>query len=173
MKRKSLHLHLARLVMLLLFISIFFACNKGVPDEGVNQPPYYNLDVPLLPVSPKSDMEDHAAGFLKFRQDEDTARIITLDTWIFHLQPNHSYMLQRAVDPFANGSCASTTWLTLGKGLVPQAIVTDDKGNGHETLFRDITAIARGTQFWIHFQIIDAATMAPVLASDCYQYSVR
>jgi hypothetical protein len=174
MRKKITHLYLARLAMLLLLMFAFFACNKGVPDdEGVNMPPYYNLDVTLLPTMPKTDKEDHGAGFLKFRQDPDTARIITLETWLYHLQPNHSYQLQRAADPIANGSCLSTAWLTLGKGLVAQAIVTDGKGNGHETLFRDVTAIARGSQFWIHFQIVDADTKATVLSSDCYQYTVR
>ena len=67
----------------------------------------------------------------------------------------------------------STAWLTLGLGLVPQAIVTDDKGNGHEDLFRNVSSVARGTQFRIHFQIIDAVTSETVLTSDCTQYTVR
>jgi len=65
------------------------------------------------------------------------------------------------------------SWLTLGMGLVPQDILTDSKGDGHETLFRAVTAIARGSAFHIDFQIIDAVTMAPVLSSDCYEYVVR
>lgn len=156
------------------FTIIFFvACDKNAPDDGVNTAPYYNLDVTLLPVTTKMEFGAHAAGFLKFRQDKDTARIITLDTWVFDLQPNHSYSLRRAVDPIATSSCVSTSWLTLGKGLVPQTIDTDAKGNGEADLFRDITAIARGAQFRIHFQIVDAATGEIVLNSDCYQYTVR
>jgi hypothetical protein len=42
-----------------------------------------------------------------------------------------------------------------------------------ETLWRDVTAAARGTSFDIHFQIIDATSMEVVLTSDCYQYTVR
>jgi hypothetical protein len=173
MRKKSLHPVMTRLFLITFLISAFVACDKSVPEDGVNVPPYYNLDATLLPATGKEAIGKNGAGLIKFRQDPDTARIITLDTWLFHLQPNHSYLLQRAVDPIANGSCSSTVWLTLGKGLVPQSIVTDDKGNGHEELFRNITAIARGTQFWIHFQILDEATLMPVLTSDCYQYTVR
>ena len=159
---------------LFVFMFIFFvACDKDVPDEGVNTAPFYNLDVTLLPVTAKTNLGDHAGGFLKFRQDQDTARIITLDTWVFNLQPNHAYALQRAVDPITTSTCVSVTWLTLGKGLVAQSIQTDAKGNGEADLFRDITATARGTQFRIHFQIIDLATGETVLASDCFQYTVR
>ena len=127
----------------------------------------------LLPVTAKTEFGEHAAGFLKFRQDKDTARIITLDTWVFNLQPKHAYSLQRAVDPITSSSCVSTAWLTLGKGLVAQAIQTDAKGNGEADLFRDVTGAARGSQFRIHFQIIDASTGETVLASDCFQYTVR
>lgn len=173
-EKKIPHLIIARLFTLLILLSAFAACNKATPDEeGVNKPPYYNLDVTLLPVDAKTSRDDLSGGFLKFRQDPDTARIITLDTWLYHLQPNHAYQLQRAADPIATGSCLSTTWLTLGMGLVAQSITTDGKGNGHETLFRNITSVARGTQFWIHFQIVDAVTQATVLTSDCYQYTVR
>ncbi len=159
---------------LVAFLLVFFvACDKNMPDEGVNTAPFYNLDVTLLPVSAKSGFGDHAGGFLKFRQDPDTARIITLDVWVVDLQPNHAYALQRAVDPITSSDCVSTTWLTLGKGLVAQAIQTDAKGNGAADLFRDITGIARGSQFRIHFQIVDLATGETVLASDCFQYTVR
>jgi hypothetical protein len=40
-------------------------------------------------------------------------------------------------------------------------------------LWRAITSIARGSQFHIHFQIVDGVTMATVLTSDCYDYTVR
>ena len=58
-------------------------------------------------------------------------------------------------------------------GLTPQDIQTDNHGNGHADLWRDITSIARGSQFHIHFQIVDGVTMATVLTSDCYDYTVR
>ena len=173
MKRKTLPLRLTRYCLIPFLLFAFASCDKNAQDDGVNTAPYYNLDVTLLPPNVKSDISDHEAGFLKFRQDPDTARIITLDIWVFNLKPNHSYLLQRAVDPITSSTCASTAWLTLGKGLVPQDIPTDAKGNGHEDLFRNVTAVARGSQFRIHFQIIDATTLETVLTSDCTQYTVR
>ena len=173
MKKQPLTLITTSISLFMILLFSFVACNKNVPDDGVNKAPFYNLDVVLLPGTAKTDFGEHAAGFLKFRQDPDTARIVSLDTWVFNLLPNHSYSLQRAVDPIASADCASIAWLTLGLGLVPQAINTDAKGNGHEDLFRDLTAAVRGTQFRIHFQIIDATTGETVLTSDCFQFTVR
>lgn len=83
-------------------------------------------------------------------------------------------MLQRAVNPITyNTGCSSIAWLTLGKGLQPQAIETDEHGNGKANLWRDVTATARGTSFHIHFQVIDATNLATVLTSDCFDYTVR
>lgn len=92
-----------------------------------------------------------------------------------HLLPNHKYFLQRAVDPInvVDGNCTSTSWLTLGHGLPPQTILTNDKGNGSEELWRDVTAISSGATFDIHFRVIDAVSLEVVLTSDCYQYTVR
>jgi len=162
-----------------LSISLFnLSCLKNPPlDEHVctlnhTNPsgPCFNLDVVL-----KGNNKETQFGFIKFRQNPDTARIITLETFIKNLLPNHEYLLQRAVDPanVVDGNCTSTTWLTLGKGLTPQSILTDGHGDGSETLWRDVTAAARGTSFDIHFQIIDATSMEVVLASDCYQYTIR
>ena len=106
-------------------------------------------------------------------QDPDTARIINLNTWVRNLEPNHSYLLQRAVNPITDPDCSSTAWLTLGLGLDQQDLKTDSKGDGHAELWRAVTSIARGTQFRIHFQIVDATTLNPVLFSDCYDYTVR
>jgi len=159
----------SRIGILVLMIVSFMACKKNMAendDLGI-----YNINVNLVPVDLKN--MTYASGFIKFRQDPDTNRIITLDTYIVNLLPNHDYLLQRAVNPITDAGCTSTSWLTLGLGLVAQSIHTDAKGNGHETLFRDITAIARGTEFRIHFQIIDATTLNPVLNSDCEQYTVR
>jgi len=111
-------------------------------------------------------------GHVKFRQDVDPSKIVTLDTWVRDLEPNHAYLLQRAVDT-PDGNCTSTTWLTLGKGTTVYPIVTDDNGTGKESLWRDISAIPSGTGFDIHFRVIDAATLAVVLDSDCYMYVVR
>ena len=130
--------------------------------------PPFNLEVILRG-------EGQQFGHIKFRQDVDAAKIVTLETWVRDLEPNHAYLLQRAVDPanVVDGNCTSTTWLTLGKGLTPQPILTDDKGTANEYLFRDITAIPSGSCFDIHFRVIDATTLAVVLNSDCYKYVVR
>jgi hypothetical protein len=169
MKTKSL-LIAARLSMIIGLMGIFISCNKSVlKDEDLGP---YNIDVTLHTLDSKGDF-NAGYGFIKFRQDPDTARIITLDTWVFNLAPNHDYILERAVNPITDNDCTSTSWLQLGKGLVAQTIHTDFKGDGMENLFRDITSIARGTQFKIHFQIIDASTLATVLVSDCDQYTVR
>jgi hypothetical protein len=172
MRKRNLRFIIARFSIVICFLALFYSCDKSVPDDGVNMAPFYNLDVTFLPVNTKI-YHGYEAGFLKFRQDPDTARLITLDISVFNLEPHHSYQLQRAVDPITSSTCTSTTWLTLGKGLVPQTIDTDAKGNGEADLFRDVTSATRGSQFRIHFQIVDAVTGATVLASDCYQYTVR
>jgi hypothetical protein len=130
--------------------------------------PPFNLEVILRG-------EGGQFGHVKFRQDVDASKIVTLETWVRDLEPNHEYLLQRAVDPanVVDGNCTSTSWLTLGKGLTPQSILTDDKGTGNESLWRDISAIPTGTGFDIHFRVIDKTTNAVVLNSDCYEYVVR
>lgn len=137
-------------------------------EDDNNLSPAFNLDVELFG-------SREAEGELKFRQNPDPAKIIDLDIRVEHLMPNHEYKLQRAVDAInqVDGNCTSTTWLTLGKGLTPQSIFTDDHGKGHDALWRDVSAIATGSKFDIHFQVIDAATSAVVLSSNCYQYQVR
>jgi hypothetical protein len=167
---------------ILLTTSLFyFSCQKDVTRTSATQQevaasasnakaevPTFNLEVILRG-------DDNAFGLVKFRQDVDPSKIITLDVWVRDLQPNHSYILQRAVDPanVVDGNCTSTSWLTLGKGLTPQSIATDDSGTGREQLWRDVTAVASGTSFDIHFRVLDAANMTVVLTSDCYQYMVR
>ena len=86
--------------------------------------------------------------------------------------PSHSYYLQRATDSNVNDACSGTNWLTLGHGLVPEAITTDETGTGRADLFRSLAAVALGTQFDIHFRVIDAVTSAVVLESACYQVTV-
>jgi hypothetical protein len=113
------------------------------------------------------------SGHIHFRQNKDAAKIITLHVKVHHLEANHRYLLQRAVDVVLDGNCTGTAWLTLGKGLTPQAIITDDKGNATEELWRDVTAIPSGATFDIHFRIIDAVSSTVVLTSDCYLYTVR
>ena len=158
---------IGRATFVLILLTALSSCKKNVPppdDSGYNLNVVLRGDGKVFPLG---------SGYIEFRQDPDTARIIDLNTWIHSLEPNHSYLLQRAVNPITDPDCTSTAWLTLGLGLTPQDIQTDEHGNGHADLFRAVTAIARGTQFHIHFQIIDGVTMATVLTSDCYDYTVR
>jgi hypothetical protein len=111
-------------------------------------------------------------GHVKFRQRNDDALIIQVDTWVRDLAPNTSYLLQRAVDVNVDDNCTSTAWLTLGKGLQPQSITTDAKGTGREELFRSVAAFPVGSEFDIHFRVIHEGTSAVVLTSECYQYTI-
>jgi len=134
------------------------------PPKGPN----YNLNVILHSVK-----KSWSFGFIKFRQYENETQLIHLDTWVHDLQPNTSYLLQRAVDTTLDGDCTGTAWLTLGKGLEPQSILTDSRGSGKAELFRSVAAIPVGSTFDIHFQIIKESTSEVVLTSDCYEYTVR
>jgi hypothetical protein len=183
MKTKFLTAVITSIAFIITFSVITFSCQKGVSNNqkiqsndptpesviaqaGTDMPPY-NLNVIM-----RNGSGDF--GFIKFRQNADTARIINLDTWVFNLKPNHAYLLQRAVDLFTDSTtCSSTAWLTLGEGLVPHSIHTDRFGFGTAPLWRDVTAATRGAEFYIHFQVIDSLTSEVVLASDCHQYTVR
>jgi len=110
-------------------------------------------------------------GHVKFRQPKDGDVIVYLDTWVRDLAPRASYRLQRAVDTNVNDDCTSTAWLTLGRGTTPQAIVTDDRGTARAALWRTLSASSLGTEFDIHFRVIDASGTV-VLESACYQYVV-
>ena len=136
-------------------------------SQGRKHGPNYNLNVFLQGES------RWAFGFIKFRQYPNETQMIHLDTWVHHLEPNTSYQLQRAVDTTIDGDCTSTSWLTLGEGLVAKSIVTDSRGSGSAELFRSVAAIPVGSTFDIHFQIVKEGTTEVVLASDCYEYTVR
>jgi hypothetical protein len=176
-KMKTIKLFHGVLPVVILVLAL--SCQKEAGDELQFQKgnakssvkaevPPFNLEVILRGEGPQF-------GHIKFRQDVDAAKIITLETWVRDLEPNHAYLLQRAVDAInvVDGNCTSNSWLTLGKGLVSQPILTDDKGTANEYLFRDITAIPSGSRFDIHFRVIDATTSEVVLNSDCYEYVVR
>jgi hypothetical protein len=165
MQTKFIHNSIIKTIFGVILVSAFFSCKKDFnPDLGP-----YNLDVIL-----KSQGKNFASsGFIKFRQDAGVPLTITLDTWVINLEPNHSYLLQRAVNPIADVTgCSSTAWLTLGKGLLPQAIQTDGHGAGEADLFRNVPASFKGTSYHIHFQVVDAASLAPVLMSGCYDYTI-
>jgi hypothetical protein len=127
--------------------------------------PQFNLEVIL---------RNDAGGFgqVKFRQPNDADLIVYLDTWIRGLAPNTSFELQRAVDTTVDDDCTSTAWLTLGKGAVAQAILTDASGTGREDLFRSVAAFPVGSTFDIHFRVIEAGSGAVALTSECYQFTI-
>ena len=151
-----------------LAAAIFAVGAEAEPPWGPETPPF-NIEVILRDVTGGSGF-----GHVKFRQPNDAEKIVYLDTWVRDLAPNHAYKLQRAVDTTLDGDCrrAETDWLTLGKGLTPQAIVTDDRGTGREELFRDLGTAPTGKQFDINFRVIDAVSSAPVLQSACYRFTV-
>ncbi|HLO79317.1 MAG TPA: hypothetical protein VK166_00075 [Chitinophagaceae bacterium] len=167
--------------MLIVTAFTYLACKKEVSGTGI--PESQNATVAGNPASAESNYElevvlrgeNGSKGHIHFGQDRDAAKIISLDTRVNNLQPNHNYLLQRAVDPMnaVDGNCTSTTWLTLGYGLTPHMITTDDHGDATDVIWRDVTAIPSGARFDIHFRVIDAVNMQQVLYSDCYQYTVR
>jgi hypothetical protein len=139
----------------------------GKPVFAAGQPwgpetPNFNLEIVL---------RGDGFGLVKFRQPNDADKIIYLDTWVRDLAPNTSYLLQRAVDTNVDDDCTSAGWLTLGKGPQAQAITTDESGTGREELFRNLTAPV-GSEFDIHFRVIDANTGAVALTSECYQFTI-
>ena len=125
--------------------------------------PHFNLQVVL---------RGDGFGLVKFRQPNDDLLIINLDTWVRDLVPNTSYLLQRAVDMQVDDVCSSAAWLTLGKGAQPQSITTDASGTGREELFRSVAAFPIGSEFDIHFRVINEASQAVVLTSECYQFTI-
>jgi hypothetical protein len=131
--------------------------------------PQFNLEIIL-----RSPTGDRGFGHVKFRQPKDDLLIIQLGTWVRDLAPSSSFVLQRAVDPQLDGVCSSEAWLTLGKGLVPQALNTDASGTASEDLSRNVSAFPVGAKFDIHFRVVDAATQSVVvLASDCYEFTIN
>lgn len=138
-------------------------------DRSTGSTPNYNLEVLLRPAG-----SGDGFGHVKFRQaGNDNAQIVDLGVWVRDLAPNTEYLLQRATDGNLNGSCTGVNWLTLGRGAVPQSVMTDEKGTGREDLFRILTNSA-GSTFDIYFRIVrkDAPTV-PVLVSECYQFTVK
>ncbi len=159
---------LAALTTVAAVAAVAAQADSSAPSGGPATP-NFNLQVILRPVG---GAPDNGFGLVKFRQPKDADKIVYLDVWVRDLAPNHSYYLQRATDSNVNDDCTGTNWLTLGEGLVPYAVTTDEKGTGRADLFRNLAAIPLGTQFDIHFRVIDAATSAVVLESACYQYTV-
>jgi len=164
-----------RVIRLLAVTAMLAALCAAVARADASGPPWgpatpnFNLEVILRPAG-----TGPAGGFglVRFRQPKDDAKIVNLGTWVRGLAPNHGYLLQRAVDTNVNDDCSGTVWLTLGLGLVPQPITTDATGTGRADLFRSLAAVPLGTEFDIHFRVIDAVTSTVVLESSCYQFVV-
>ncbi|MGH7612868.1 MAG: hypothetical protein ACREMW_02340 [Gemmatimonadales bacterium] len=160
-------------IPLLPAVALLLACadhpaGPGQPSFGVAwgpETPNFNLEVILRGT-------DGGFGLVKFRQPNDADLIVYLDTWVRNLAPNTSYQLQRAVDTNIDGVCTGSVWLTLGKGLTPEAIVTDDHGTGRAELFRSVAAFPVGAQFDINFRVVVAGTSTVVLESGCYQFTI-
>jgi hypothetical protein len=130
--------------------------------------PNFNLEAQLRPVTGAED----GFGLVKFRQPKDGDMIVFLDVWVRDLVPTRQYYLQRATDTQVDDYCAGVNWLTLGEGPDSKAISTDQSGTGRTDLFRALPASSLGTEFDIHFRVIDVLTSAVVLESDCYQFTV-
>jgi hypothetical protein len=169
-------MRVARIFAVVASAHVFAACNAPTNPTSIAvrapatssyswgpETPHFNLQVVL---------RGDGFGLVKFRQPNDGVSIIYLDTWVRGLAANTSYVLQRAVDTTVDGECTSTGWLTLGKGSVAQAIITDSEGSGRAELFRDVGAFPAGSRFDIHFRVINAATAAVALQSGCYEFTV-
>ena len=139
-----------------------------VSDPWGPESPPFNLEAVL-----RSPDGGSGFGLVRFRQPNDGGQVVYLNTWVRDLAPGTSYRLQRAVDGVVDGICTSASgWLTLGAGLTPLAIVTDDKGTGRAELFRDLGAFPVGARFDIHFRIIEDVSGSVVLQSACYQFVI-
>lgn len=125
--------------------------------------PNFNLEVVLR--------GNPGFGLVKFRQPNDSDFVVYLDAWVRGLLPNTAYRLQRAVDTTLDGTCASTDWLTLGQGLTPHAILTDDAGSGRAALWRGVPPLP-GSSFDIHFRVIADASGVTALQSGCYEFAI-
>ncbi len=146
--------------------------------QGLSLPGSYSPSSATSAAQPAFNLEailrGDGFGLVKFRQQKDpTQNIINLDVWVRDLLPNTSYSLQRAVDTTLDGVCTGTNWLTLGQGLTPQSIDTDDAGTGRAALWRNLSLLAPGTAFDIHFRVIETGTTNVALQSDCYRFVVR
>jgi hypothetical protein len=141
----------------------------ALADPGHPATPNFNLEVILRPAA---GGPENGFGLVKFRQPKDANKIVYLGTWVRDLAPAHSYALQRATDTNVDDDCTGSNWLTLGRGLEPAGIVTDQRGTGRADLFRDLAAVPLGMEFDIQFRVIDSETLDVVLESACYQFTV-
>jgi len=163
-----------RVLKLLALLAALTSAAAAAAQGEVGPPwgpetPHFNVQAVLRP---GVGGPDDGFGLVKFRQPNDADKIVYLDVSVRNLAPNHSYYLQRATDTSVDNACTGTNWLTLGRGLTPVAITTDDRGTGRAQLFRSLAALPAGMQFDIQFRVIDATTTAVVLESGCHQFTV-
>ena len=193
MQTKFVSAAMVKMFLTMFLLSVLFSCKKDsstgknpqLKDQnsvGSNASKHHDDDIDndgvRCPTTPPFNLSailhgsGHGFGLILFRQDPDPAQIVTLDTWVFGLEPNHTYQLQRAVDAF-DCNCTSTTWLTLGNGTADLVIQTNSRGFGKAQFSRNLSAVPPGTTFDIHFQVIDAVSTNVVLTSHCHQFTVR
>ena len=155
--------------MRVLTLFALLATATAVVAAGAQADPGRNLEAVLRPAVAGPE---HGFGLVTFRQPKDDAKIVELDVWVRDLLPHASYRLQRATDTdVSDGECKGANWLTLGQGLAPAAIATDDRGTGRADLFRDLAAVVEGSRFDIKFRVLDASDFV-VLESGCYQFTL-
>jgi hypothetical protein len=138
-----------RRVAVLGVVAVVFSVGCGPADSLDSTGPRLAV-APWGPETPNFNLEvilrgdNGGFGHVQFRQPNDDLLVINLGTWVRNLLPNTAYLLQRAVDTNLDGLCTSSSWLTLGKGPTPQAIVTNDAGTGSEDLWRSVAAVPVG-----------------------------
>jgi len=153
---------------LLMLITLLVALTAAGAASAHEQRDGRNLNAVLRP-APGAPPD--GSGKIKFRQPEDADWIAYLKVRVQDMLPHHSYYLERATDEIVDDDCTGANWLKLGQGtLAPVPIGTDETGDGQAVLFRDLSAF-QGRQFDIQFRVKDATTDAPVLVSDCYQFT--
>jgi len=172
-----------RMLSILSFTLVAAACS-GYTDSPVaptspaafrsTGAPASSASAELPPFNIEARLSGDGFGLVTFRQQRDpSANIISLGVWVRDLLPNTAYSLQRAVDPVLDDVCTGTNWLTLGKGLTPASIETDGTGTGRADLWRDLSALAPGLAFDIHFRVIENATAHVALETGCHRFVVR
>jgi hypothetical protein len=137
----------------------------SISNRNPPSTPPYDINVLLFAAN-------RVEGLILFRQPDDGATTIFLETYLARLKPNHDYYLERAAQTLGLG-CADAGWLRLGLGTVVTPIHTNWRGFGAATLNRTLPAALVGVSFDIHFRVLDSETGAVVLESKCRQYTVR
>jgi hypothetical protein len=110
-------------------------------------------------------------GRVQFRQPDDGVARIFYIVWVRDLTPNTSYLLQEASGPTVCTGGASE-WATIGSNGKRQDILTDPRGSAHLPLSRTAPRSLVGTQLGARLRIVENASGAVVLESDCFLFEV-